>query len=164
MNHPYDTIELNNGAKLIFTPCPGTRNTSLTAAVETLAQAGTTALVTAMPLEELALNGVDALPQVSQSLGIKWIHLPVEDDKSPEQLFTTQLQQHKAGLLGLIKDKATIAIHCKGGSGRTGLIAAVLLLESGENWQNVKSQIQSIRPKALTLAVHLDFLSANYSL
>lgn len=162
MKHPYDILQLDNGAKLIFTPCPGTRETSLEDAIETLADAGVTALITAMPMEELAQYNVETLPEVCNSHGIRWVHLPVEDDKSPEQAFTDQLLQHKAELLELINSKATIAIHCKGGSGRTGLIAAVLLLESGQSWQDVKSQIQSLRPKSLALDVHLNFLSEHY--
>lgn len=33
-----------------------------------------------------------------------------------------------------------------GGSGRTGLMDAILLLESGEQWRDVQARIQSIRP------------------
>lgn len=164
MKHPYDILQLDNGAKLIFTPCPGTQETSLEGAVKTLAEAGATALITAMPMVELATYQVETLPEVCSAHGIKWIHLPVEDDKSPEQAFTEQLHQHKAELLELIHNKSTIAIHCKGGSGRTGLIAAVLLLESGQGWQHVKDEIQSLRPRALTLDVHLNFLSKHYSI
>lgn len=163
MNHPYDILQLANGAKLIFTPCPGTRETTLEDAVETLANAGARVLITAMPMDELAMHHVERLPEVCDAHAIKWMHLPVEDDKSPEQAFTQQLIQHKTELLDLINNKATIAIHCKGGSGRTGLIAAVLLLESGQSWQNTKSQIQSLRPKALTMDVHVDFLSEHYA-
>lgn len=164
MEHPYDILKLTNDAKLIFTPCPGTRDTTLESAVKTLADAGATALVSAMPMDELTKNHVETLPQVCSAHDIKWVHLPVEDDKSPEQAFTEQLIQHRDELLDLINNKATIAIHCKGGSGRTGLIAAVLLLESGQSWQAVKEQVQSLRPKALSLDVHLNFLSDHYSL
>lgn len=164
MNHPYDILQLVNDAKLIFTPCPGTQNTTLKDAVNTLADAGATVLITAMPMVELAINQVQTLPQVCNANGIQWVHLPVEDDESPEQAFTEKLHQHKSELLELINNKATIAIHCKGGSGRTGLIAAVLLLESGQSWQRVKEQVQSLRPRALTLDVHLNFLSKHYTL
>ncbi len=163
MKHPYDTLELVNGAKLIFTPCPGTRDATLEDAVKTLADAGAKTLVTAMPMAELATYQVEMLPEVCSANGIKWIHLPVEDDKSPEQAFAEQLHQHRAELVELINNNATIAIHCKGGSGRTGLIAAVLLLESGQSWQQVKNEIQSLRPRALTLDEHLNFLSKHYS-
>lgn len=162
MKHPYDILQLENGAKLIFTPCPGTRDTTLEEAIKTLADAGATTLITSMPYEELAINNVETLPAVCESRGIKWVHLPVEDDKSPELAFSDQLLKHKAELLGLITDKTTIAIHCKGGSGRTGLTAAVLLLEAGQSWDDVKSQIQLLRPKALSLDVHIDFLSKHY--
>lgn len=164
MKHPYDILQLTNHAKLIFTPCPGTRDTTLDGAVKSLAEAGATALITAMPMAELATYQVEKLPKVCSAHGIKWIHLPVEDDKSPEQAFTEQLHQHKPELLELINNIATIAIHCKGGSGRTGLIAAVLLLESGQHWQKVKDEIQSLRPRALTLDVHLKFLSKHFAI
>ncbi len=53
----------------------------------------------------------------------------------------------------------TIAIHCKGGSGRTGLVAAQILLERGVPLEQVIDQVRAIRPNALQLPVHQSYIN-----
>ena len=50
-----------------------------------------------------------------------------------------------------IQQKQTIAIHCKSGTGRTGLVAALILNSAGYTKEEVYSLVQGIRPKALTI-------------
>ena len=38
--HPFDILNLDNGARLIFTPCPGTKEASLQASLKTLQPPG----------------------------------------------------------------------------------------------------------------------------
>jgi hypothetical protein len=64
MSHPYDTLRLASGAALIFTPCPGTKNTSIEEAVSTLKAAGANALITLMPADELERFEASALPRL----------------------------------------------------------------------------------------------------
>ncbi|WP_315709725.1 hypothetical protein [Brenneria uluponensis] len=40
MFHPFDILTLDNGAKLIFTPCPGTKGVPLADALKPLKKAG----------------------------------------------------------------------------------------------------------------------------
>jgi len=58
-----------------------------------------------------------------------------------------------------VEDDAALAIHCKGGSGRTGLVAAMILLERGNKLERVLSMVQALRPKALKLQAHVDYLA-----
>ena len=95
--------------------------------------------------------------------GAAWFQLPVEDDCAPEAPFAAAFANHKADLLARLAAGQTLAIHCRGGSGRTGLMAAILLLESGYAPTKVKSLVQGLRPKALTLAPHVDYLNSHYS-
>ena len=43
------------------------------------------------------------------------------------------------------------------------VLAAVLLLEAGYAPTQVKSLVQGLRPKALTLTPHVDYLNTHYS-
>ncbi|USE36367.1 dual specificity protein phosphatase family protein [Endozoicomonas sp. SCSIO W0465] len=115
-----------------------------------------------LPNTEITLLEVASLGQEAEHAGMQWFQLPVEDDCAPEEIFEIAFKQAKDSLLALIEKKTTIAIHCKGGSGRTGLMAAALLLESGMKWDDVKTLVQSIRPNALTLPVHLEYLQKRY--
>ena len=61
MSHPYDLFTLDNGAKLIFTPCPGTKDASLTEAVASLKQAGAAAVISTVTAEEMIKLNVPTL-------------------------------------------------------------------------------------------------------
>mgnify|MGYP000001583388 FL=1 len=161
--HPFDILNLDNGARLIFTPCPGTKEASLQASLKTLQAAGADAVVTMMPDAELSEFKADSLPAECAALGLAWFQLPVEDDCAPEAPFAAAFANHKTALLARLAAGQTLAIHCRGGSGRTGLMAAILLLESGYAPARVKTLVQGLRPKALTLAPHVDYLNSHYS-
>lgn len=164
MTHPYDVLELDNGARFIFTPCPGTKDSDLVASIKTLKSAGTMAIISLLTDSEIEALSVPDLGQEISLQGMVWYQLPIEDDCAPEQLFFNSFHHVKRELLNRYKAGETLAIHCRGGSGRTGLMAAILLLESGEPWVKIKPQIQSLRPKALTLTPHINFLKQQYSI
>ncbi|MET0775288.1 MAG: protein phosphatase [Pseudomonas mandelii] len=53
----------------------------------------------------------------------------------------------------------TIAIHCKGGSGRTGLVAAQLLIVGGVPFSDAIRDVQSLRPRAIQHPAHIEYIS-----
>jgi hypothetical protein len=122
MKHPFNFLPLVNGANLIFTPCPGTKDVGLQQSLEQLAAAGASAILTLMPTAEMQRNAVVDMPELCEQLGLKWFHLPIEDDHAPEQEFTAAWNVTKEKVHALLNSGKSIAIHCKGGSGRTGLV------------------------------------------
>ena len=47
MSHPFDVLSIpNRPGRLIFTPCPGTKDSSIDSALNTLQQAGADAVLT----------------------------------------------------------------------------------------------------------------------
>ncbi len=162
MSHPYDLLPLNPQATtgLIFTPCPGTKGTSITEALTTLQQAGADAVISLNPISELeSLQLADLGAQVNAN-GLQWFHCPIEDDHAPLADFTAAWQQAGPQVHQLLNEGKTVAIHCKGGSGRTGLMAAQILLERGSNKETVKSMVQALRPYALTLEPHVQYFNS----
>lgn len=158
--HPYDTLTLDNGAKLIFTPCPGSKAASLEESVITLKQAGTNMLLTLMHDDELAKNNAEQLPTLCEQHNITWLQLPIIDDAAPAQEFAAQWQKYKSTIINAVKNKATIAVHCKGGSGRTGLVIALILLASGMPSDEIIKQVQTIRPNALKNPQQLNYFNS----
>jgi protein-tyrosine phosphatase len=154
MNHPFTILPLNNGAGLIFTPCPGTKEVDLKTSLTQLATAGAGAVLTLMPTEEIQRNQVVDLPLLCAELDLQWFHLPIEDDHAPEQEFQSAWQLSKMQIHALLDAGKSIAIHCKGGSGRTGLVAAQILLERGLLIDEVIEQVRAIRPTALQVPAH----------
>ena len=158
-SHPYDVLPLERGGSLIFTPCPGTRGTDVQTSVSQLKQAGAQAVITLTPAEEMARLGVEDLPDACRRQGLAWLHLPVEDDAAPASLFHERWQAQKVQAHQILDHGGALAIHCKGGSGRTGLMAAIILLERGNKLERVLSTVQALRPKALKLQAHVDYLA-----
>lgn len=162
MSHPFDILPLKNGATFIFTPCPGTKGTGLVESIAALKQASANAIVTMLSSEELAHLQVANVGEAAQAAGLGWYQLPIEDDCGPEAPFLAAFAQYKDELLARINNQETLVIHCRGGTGRTGLMAAILLLELGWPWDEVQPLIRSVRPKALTLKPQVDYLKATY--
>lgn len=161
--HPFDKLSLNDGGTLIFTPCPGTRDADLRTSLAQLKKAGASAVITLMPDTEMVRNAVAALPEACGELGLQWFHLPIEDDASPGEAFKQAWEESQQRVLDILNEQGTIAIHCKGGSGRTGLMAAIILLERGMPSEDVARKVKSLRPNALKLAAHTDYLAHGYS-
>ncbi|UTW10891.1 cyclin-dependent kinase inhibitor 3 family protein [Marinobacterium rhizophilum] len=157
--HPYSVLDADPiRGQLIFTPCPGTRETSLDDALDTLKAAGASALLTLMPAEELARNQAENLPEQCKQRGIEWFHLPVEDDQAPAAPFQLAWKAHRQHIRQLLIEGKNIAIHCKGGSGRTGLIAAQLLIECGVPLQQAIDKVQALRPRAIQSTDHVNYI------
>lgn len=80
-------------------------------------------------------------------------------DHAPEQLFQDAWKNAREKIHALINAGKTIAIHCKGGSGRTGLVAAQILLERGIPLDDVITRVRAIRPNALQVPAHQEYIA-----
>ena len=158
--HPSDLLPLDHeGAGLILTPCPGTRGVEPRTALEQLKAAGADAVITLMPKAEMASNGVTDIADLCSQSGLQWFHLPIEDEHAPERDFALAWQAQRLAVHQLLDDGKTIALHCKGGSGRTGLMAALLLVERGWSKDRAAAAVKALRPNALSLRVHQDYVA-----
>lgn len=160
LTHPFSPLVINDDAgQLLFTPCPGTKDVGLQQSLEQLAAAGASAIFTLMPQDEMQRNAVIDLPELCAQLGLEWFHLPIEDDHAPEQLFQDAWNQSRERIHALVNGGKSIAIHCKGGSGRTGLVAAQILLERGLPLDEVIERVRAIRPNALQIPAHQEYIT-----
>ncbi len=158
--HPHDVLPLVDGGKLIFTPCPGTKGPGLAESLAQLRHAGAHAVVSMTPSDELAKLEVAALPEVVARAGMRWFHCPVEDDEAPGPAFEQAWAANRDAVLAIMSRQGGIAIHCRGGSGRTGVMAALILRELGMDGARADALVKGLRPNALTLPAHTDYLAA----
>ncbi|GAA0837972.1 cyclin-dependent kinase inhibitor 3 family protein [Marinomonas arenicola] len=159
MTHPtWELPVTGSQASLVLTPCPGTKSTSLSDSIAQLREQGVTTIVTALNADEMQAHGVEALPAIIKAAGLSWFHLPIEDDCAPSNDFIAQWQQASPQLHQAIEKGQKIALHCMGGSGRTGLLAAHLLLEREWPLAQIISQVQSLRPSAFTKQVQVQYI------
>ncbi|URQ88728.1 dual specificity protein phosphatase family protein [Pseudoalteromonas sp. SCSIO 43088] len=155
-SHPFDILQLETGA-FIFTPCPGTKSVGLSQSVADLKAAGAKAIITLMYDEELVKNGAQQLAIECEHADLSWFQLPIVDDDAPSEAFSLAFKKHLNEILAIIKSGGNVAVHCKGGSGRTGLVIGLLMHELGYAKNDIVNQVQAIRPKSLHNPVQRSF-------
>ena len=136
----------------------GMKNIELTEMAD-LKAAGAVAVMTLMPTYELEQNDVAHIGVICEELGLEWYQLPIEDDCAPEQAFEAAFTDYKASILALLQAGKKVAIHCKGGSGRTGLMAAILMTQLGYSKTEAQALVQQLRPKTLCHPVHQSYFA-----
>ncbi|MFT6985165.1 MAG: protein-tyrosine phosphatase [Psychromonas sp.] len=159
LTHPIFPISIeNSSAQIILTPCPATKEVDLKTSLTQLKQAGAEALLTLMTQDELDKNQLSTIGESVQAVGMTWYHLPIIDDHMPEHAFMEAWENAGPAVQALLEQGKSIALHCKGGSGRTGLVAAQILLQRGEAIGPVMARIQAVRPNAFTQTCQRDYL------
>ncbi len=161
--HPFwalslDAILGSQGAQLLLTPCPGKKEANLHDSLVQLKEAGATAVLTALQESDLPDGGLELLTQECKTLGLKWFHLPIEDDCAPAEAFDANWDAANTAAQAMLDNGESLVIHCMGGSGRTGLIAARLMLARGFELEPTIAQIQALRPGAFTRQPHIDYI------
>ncbi|WP_082354220.1 protein-tyrosine phosphatase family protein [Marinagarivorans algicola] len=159
INHPIFPLPCAKRGLLLLTPCPGTQGVTLETSLLHLKAAGATVILTLMTKQELHRYKLDRLPLCSRAQGLRWFHLPIVDDAAPDGAFLDAWEQCKDDVHQRLDNNEAIVIHCKGGSGRTGLVAAQILIERGESKADTISRIQALRPNAFSRQVQREYIA-----
>ncbi len=110
---------------------------------------GGSTLITLMEQQELELLKVTNIGQQARSLGLDWYHLPIKDASIPTATFETRWGKVGRELREQLAGGQSIVIHCRGGLGRTGLLAAWLLIDLGEAPRRALTRVRRVRPGAV---------------
>jgi len=89
---------------------------------------------------------------------IKWYHLPISDLSAPDSEFKYQWQTKKVLLKKELITGKNILLHCWGGKGRAGTVAAILLIEFGENKNEAINIVRAKRKGAIESKAQEDFI------
>ncbi|MFT6926086.1 MAG: protein-tyrosine phosphatase [Psychromonas sp.] len=158
MTHPTWELPLKDNGALILMPCPGTKQVTLLDSLKQLKSQGVTVIITAISQAEMQAKNVGDLGDLAATLGIQWLHLPIEDDCVPDHTFQQDWQKNSKALHARLARGEKIAMHCMGGSGRTGLLAAHLLLERDWALDEIIARVQALRPGAFKKADQIDYV------
>jgi ADP-ribosyl-[dinitrogen reductase] hydrolase len=146
------------GGLVGVTLCPGKRGDSvfgtgwardLAMDVAAIRDWGASAVVTLIEEREFELLGVQALPEAVRAAGIEWHHLPVKDVHAPDQRFESRWVYVGARLRELLRARERVLVHCRGGLGRAGSVAARLLVEFGATPGDAIAQVRAARSGAI---------------
>lgn len=135
-----DTVPVPNSAGCMgLMPCPGVRveagmvgqKRHIQADLAELEAWGANGVLCLVEPHELKMNKVDDLPHRVQAAGMWWLHMPIIDMDIPNQDFEDAWAVDGERLRHALRIGERVAIHCYAGLGRTGMIAARLLVEMG---------------------------------
>ena len=96
------------------------------------------------------------------SKNLKWMHMPIEDLKAPDRQFNEKWQTTKVLLKNDLIEGKNIVVHCMGGKGRSGTIAAILLIEFGEDNKKAMKEVRKKRTGAIETKEQEEFI-LNYN-
>lgn len=118
-----------------------------------------TNVVTLLEDHEFAMLGVHDLGREVKQRGMKWHHLPIVDGSPPDARFNVLWAKLKASLVEDIRNGEHVLVHCRGGLGRAGTVATLLLIELGASWPDALAMVRAIRPGAVETAAQEDFIA-----
>lgn len=113
---------------------------------------GATAVVTLVEGHELISLGVPDLGERILERGLQWHHLPIADLNAPGAGFEAGWPAVAVQLRRLVADGGRVLVHCRGGLGRAGTVAACLLVELGATPQDAVRRVRAARPNAIETA------------
>lgn len=157
-NNPLRVDWLGEGAALGLTIAPGkvgemqgrTHRRNLRADLQAVKDAGADVLVNLMETDEMERWQMQNYFAEAQNVGLETVHFPIRDmdipsDKAALRGLVAQLHNH------LSADKRVV-IHCLGGLGRSGTIAACLLTENGLSAHEAVRLVRLFRKGAIQTA------------
>jgi len=110
---------------------------------------GASAVVTLVEQKELVLLRVERLGEEVSRRGMLWFHLPIVDVKTPDTQFEQQWETSGSQIRSLLRSSQDVVVHCRGGLGRAGMIAARLLIELGMQPATAITRVRTARPGAI---------------
>jgi ADP-ribosyl-[dinitrogen reductase] hydrolase len=110
---------------------------------------GAAAVVTLLEPNELMLLRVERLGQEVSRRNMLWFHLPIVDASIPSAKFEQEWDVAGKELRSLLRRKLDVLMHCRGGLGRAGTIAARLLVELGMEPKKAIASVRAARPGAI---------------
>ncbi len=135
--------------RLGITLLPGRRdyNRDLTEDLAALREAGVTDVVTLVQQSELDNHGVPDLPAAMRGAGFGHRWLPIVDQGTPSR---EQMRELAAWLETKLSAGAAVLLHCVGGLGRSGTVAACFLQTRGLTAEAAIAEVRRARsPRAV---------------
>jgi ADP-ribosyl-[dinitrogen reductase] hydrolase len=149
-----------SGGQVGLCCCPGHRLTpqfvraapaAFDSDLDAIAAFGATRLVTLMEPDELAFIGIAPrrLAQAAEARGLAWVHLPIRNLSIPGAAWEAGWLTAGATLRAELAAGGRFALHCYAGLGRTGIVAARLLIEHGYRPAEAIARVRGIRPGSI---------------
>ena len=153
-SHPLRVDEVAAGAGTIgITLCPGNQDShwkrNLGLDLAAIVGWHPSAMLTLIEDHEFTQLNVCDLGDRVREAGIDWYHLPIADVRTPDGRFESRWSALGPTLGESLQQGGRILVHCRGGLGRAGTVAALLLVELGIPATSAIAQVRAARPGAI---------------
>jgi protein-tyrosine phosphatase len=108
---------------------------------------------------EMDRGGCGNLAPRFAAAAIAWFHLPIRDYGGPEGTSGEAWPGLAARLHDTLAKGGAVLLHCRGGQGRSGMIALRILVERGENVDSALERIRAVRPGAVETDAQIQWAS-----
>ncbi|WP_439123058.1 protein-tyrosine phosphatase family protein [Marivita sp.] len=98
---------------------------------------------------ELVAAGASGLWRDLVDAGSRWEHLPIHDFGVPDETFEEAWPDVSMGVRKALIGGGRILVHCRGGCGRSGMVALRLMIELGEAPDDALARLRAVRPCAI---------------
>jgi ADP-ribosyl-[dinitrogen reductase] hydrolase len=151
----------NNLGRIGISFCPGKwQAAAMTGAwardlevdLDAVAAWGAAAVVTLVEAHELVALRVENIGVAVAARGMRWFHLPIPDVTAPGFTFEDAWTEAGPALQSMVRSGRDVFMHCKGGLGRAGTVAARLLVELGMDPEQAIADVRAARPGAIQVA------------
>ena len=136
--------------------CPGTGDLILAAGrqglgndLEAIRDWGAVGLLTLNETAELEGLGLSALQSEVEGRDLLWWHCPIPDFCAPGRAFESAWDTAALQMREELTAGRRVLIHCLAGLGRTGTVAARLLIEQGVPSETAIQRVRQARPRAI---------------
>lgn len=110
---------------------------------------GAKAVVTLVEDHELKSLQVEQIGVKVRERDMQWYHLPIVDVQPPGIGFEKVWAQSGPALCNLLVEGGRLLVHCRGGLGRAGTVAALLLTAAGETPRSAIRRVRDARLGAI---------------
>lgn len=98
---------------------------------------------------ELVSAGASGLWRDLSDAGTRWEHMPISDFGVPDDAFEEAWPQVSASARRALLGGGRVLVHCRGGCGRSGMVALRLMIEGGEAADDALDRLRHVRPCAI---------------
>jgi ADP-ribosyl-[dinitrogen reductase] hydrolase len=157
LSHPLQIAEVSapgaTGA-IGITFCPGKKQVSAMSGawdrdlgidLDAIKAWGASAIITLIEPHEIKALKVEGIDAQTERRCMEWLHMPITDVSVPDVRFEEAWREHGARLIAGIHAGARVLVHCKGGLGRAGTVAALMLVDLGLAPDNAIRAVRAAR-------------------
>lgn len=167
IDHPLriDSVPVGLG-ELGLTFCPGKKIQGRTGLwmrdieldIEAIKEWEPDSIISLLEPHEYIEMQVPELPEIFKREFPVWYNLPIKDKHAPDAEWIKAWALIRKNIFHQVYGGGKILIHCKGGFGRTGTVAALILMECGHHAEDAIAECRAARSGAIENDVQENFL------